>query len=443
MTKTFHSDVLIVGAGPIGAYLGWKLAAAGVDVQLLDAKALDQIGAHIEVIHMDQVRYDEFEIPHPEPPELIHLAPHFKIWSVDQSSFFEVEYPFYVVNMPEYVQRLHSYVRDHGGKIAEKARVKDIIYADGYVKGVTGTMNGKPFEAYARITVDASGIVGAVRTHLPDDFGVENVPVPPEQTFFSGLELRDEIPAGYPTGSNSYLGTPGFWNMSYGDGAILGIVVQGTASEAWAQHKQWREAHYGDPGKLAAKRIGTGPYRRAPMSYAGNGFVGVGDAVYQNKSFSGEGTTSGYTACKIAKDVILEALQNGDVSRDGLWAYNTRYFRGQGAKFAGVMGFLFIVNGFPPQELDFLSRNGIIFSKEDYEYLNLYYELNMPPERWEKVCKIIEKGVLDGRFSAENFNTMKMLYGFSNQLKAHYLAYPETSEGIEAWGATQKALWGY
>ena len=65
MTKTIHTDVLIAGAGPIGAYLGWKLADAGCDVHLLEALTLDKVGAHIEVIHIDEIRFDEFEIPHP------------------------------------------------------------------------------------------------------------------------------------------------------------------------------------------------------------------------------------------------------------------------------------------------------------------------------------------------------------------------------------------
>ena len=443
MTKTIHTDVLIVGAGPIGAYLGWKLADAGCDVHLLEALTLDKVGAHIEVIHIDEIRFDEFEIPHPTPPALIHLPPFFKVWSVDSSRYFEVHYPFYVINMPLYVQRLHGYIRNAGGKLTEKARVEDVIVEDGYIKGVTGNIGGEPFEAYARITVDASGIVGALRTRLPDDFGIENTPLPPEQTFYSGLELREDIPEGYPTGSNSFLGTPGFWNMSYGDGAILGMVIPGSAELAWEKHKQWREERYGDPGKLVARRIGCGPYRRAPLSYVGDGFVAVGDSVYQNKAFSGEGIVSGYTACKIAKDVIFDALEKDDCSKKGLWAYNTRYFRGQGAKFASVMGFLPIVNDFPPEELDFLNTNEIIFCKDDYEYLNLNYELNLPTERWARICQTIEAGVKEGKFSEKSFQTMKTLYDFSNQLKAHYLEYPETPDGIAAWGAVQKAMWGY
>lgn len=443
MTHIFHSDVLVVGAGPGGAYLGWKLARAGCDVQVLDARPLDSLGANIEVIHMDQVRFDEFDIPHPSPPELLHLVPITKIWAVDNHSHFEVNYPWYVLNMPAFLQRLHGYLRQAGGKLLGNARVEDLIIQSGFLQGVHGTLEGEPFEARANITVDASGIAGAVRTRLPAEFGVENTPVPPEQTFYCALELRDEIPAGFPTGNNSFLGAPGFWNKSYADGAILGIIAPGSADNAWQAHRQWREACYGDPGRLVAKRIGCTPYRRSPASLVGNGFVAVGDSVYQNKAFSGEGITSGYTGGKIAKEVILQALQNGDYSQQGLWEYNLRYFRGQGAKFAGVMGFLPLVNALPGSDIDVLYQHQVIFSAEDYEYLNRNYELNLPGDRWQAICAQLERGVMNGTFSENSLQLMKTLYTFSSQLKAHYLAYPESPDRLTGWSETSHSLWGY
>jgi len=432
-----------VGAGPTGSYLGWKLAQAGCDVLLLEALPLEKVGAHIEVIHLDQVRFDEFAIPHPLPPERLHLVPANRVWSIDGSEHFEVRYPFYVANMPAFVQRLHGYVRQAGGRIIDHARVEDAIIDNGFCCGVRGTCAGEPFEARARITVDASGTAGAVRTRLPDGFGVENCPLPPEQTFFCALELRDDIPAGFPTDNNSFLGAPGFWNKSYGDGAILGIIAPGSADNARNALTQWRETTYGHPGRLVARRVGCSPYRRAPSSYVGDGFAGVGDCVYQNKAFSGEGITSGFTACSIAQEVILAALEQGDVSRKGLWEYNVRYLRGQGAKFAGVMAFLFPVNGLPRQEVDYLYRHKIIFCQEDYEYLNLHYELNLPPARWEAICRQLRAGVQEGAFSSNSLQLMDTLYGLSRRLKAHYLAYPDTPEGLPAWSTVTHSLWGY
>ena len=77
------------------------------------------------------------------------------------------------------------------------------------------------------------------------------------------------------------------------------------------------------------KRLqGKTPYRRSPYSLVGNGFMAMGDAAFQTKPFSGEGVTSSFTACQIAAEVATEALRRGDVSRESLWDYNVRYFRG-------------------------------------------------------------------------------------------------------------------
>lgn len=443
MSEHWNADVVIVGGGPTGSYLGWKLAQAGSDVLILETLPLEKVGAHIEVIHLDQVRFDEFEIPHPLPPERMHLVPANKVWSVDKSEYFEVRYPFYVVNMPAFVQRLHGYVRGSGGRVVGGAQVKEVIIEDGYCRGVRGTFNQQPFEARARIVVDASGLISAVRTKLPDDFGVENCPVPAEQTFYCTLELRDEIPAGYPVDNNSYLGSPGYWNKSYGEGAVLGIIAPASVNNAWTALTQWRQATFGEPGKLVAKRAGCSPYRRSPNSYVGNGFVGVGDCVYQNKAFSGEGITSGFTACKIASEVMVKALKRGDVSREGLWEYNVRYFHGQGAKFAGVMMFLFPVNGLPNHEVDYLNRHNIIFCQDDYEYMNFNYELNLPAERWAAICEQLSAGIKEGMFSESSLQLMNALYQKACQVSAHYRAYPVNPSGIEAWSKVTREYWGY
>jgi len=73
--------------------------------------------------------------------------------------------------------------------------------------GVGGKLGNSTFEARGKLIVDASGLADAVRTKLPDAFGIENKPVPPEKCLYVCLELRDQIPAGFPTGSNSYLFT--------------------------------------------------------------------------------------------------------------------------------------------------------------------------------------------------------------------------------------------
>ena len=441
MTKKFSADVIVVGAGTAGSYFSWQMVKAGYKVLTLEAHKLENLGKHIEIFHMDKVRFDEFDIPHPTPGELLHVEEVGYNWSPDRTIKQPVHYTIYVMYMPAFIQRLHMYAREAGCEILEKAEVQDLIIEEGQLVGVTGKLDGEPFEAHSRLVVDATGLAAAVRTRLPTGFGVENQPVPPDDCFFVCLEFRDDIPQGYPTGSNSYMVYKAFWNKSYGDGAILGIGQPHSFEHAWNLHKQWREEYFGDPGTVLKRRQGIIPYHRPPFSLVGNGFLAIGDAANQNKPFSGEGVTSGFTACRIAAQVADEALRNGDCSAASLWQYNVRYFRGQGAKFASGLAQLPAVVGLSPADINYLFRRNIIFSSADFEELNLNYEITMGTGKLIKTALGLLWGVITGQFS---YQSMKQFLEFSSKagkLKAHYLLYPESPAELPAWQETAKRLW--
>jgi hypothetical protein len=266
--------------------------------------------------------------------------------------------------------------------------------------------------------------------------------VPPEDCFFVCLEFRKDIPAGYPTGSNSYMVYKAFWNKSYGDGAILGIGQPYSFEYAWEMHKKWREEYFGDPGVVLQRRQGVIPYHRPPFSLVGNGFLAIGDAANQNKPFSGEGVTSGFTACRIAAEVSIEALKKGDYNRETLWQYNQRYFRGQGAKFASGLAQLPAVVALTPGDIDYLFRNNIIFSSEDFEELNLNYEIDMGTRKLARIASGLIWGVLTRQFAFSSLKQFLSVSAKAGKLKSHYLAYPASPADFPAWQSAAARLWG-
>lgn len=442
MTEKLAADVIVVGAGTAGAYFAWQLGKAGYKVLILEAHRLENLGKHIEIFHMDQVRFDEFGIPHPTPEELLHVEQVGYNWSPDLKIKQPVHYPIYVLYMPAFIQRLHAYARQAGTEILEHAEVQDVMMEGGRLVGVSGRLAGQPFEARARLVVDASGLAVAVRAHLPDSFKVENQPVPPQDCFFVCLEFRKDIPAGFPTGSNSYMVYKAFWNKSYGDGAILGIGQPYSFDYAWGKHKEWREAYFGDPGTVLQRRQGVIPYHRPPFSLVGDGFLVIGDAACQNKPFSGEGVTSGFTACRIAAEVAVEALQKGDCSREALWAYNVRYFRGQGAKFAAGLAQLPAVVGLTPEDINYLFRREIIFSSADFEELNQNYEINMGAGKLVQIALGLVWGAVSGQFAFSSLKKFLSVSAQAGRLKTHYLNYPDSPAGFPDWQVVARALWG-
>ncbi len=442
MAKSLAADVIVIGAGTAGSYFAWLVGKAGYKVLVLEARKLDDLGKQIEIFHMDQIRFDEFGIPHPTREELIHLEEVYYNWSPDLKIKQPVRYPIYVMNMPAFIQRMHCYARDAGATLLENTRVEGIILEDGMLTGVTGHKGEEAFEARSRLIVDASGQAAAVRTCLPDSFGVENTRVPAEHCFFVCLEFREDFPSGLPTGSNSYLFHKAFWNKSWGEGAILGIGQPHSFEHAWQKHKEWREEYFGDPGKLLQRRQGIIPYYRPPFSLVGDGFLVIGDAANQNKPFSGEGVTSGFTACQIASEVAVNALQKNKFRREELWSYNTRYFRGQGAKFAGGLAQLPAVAELTRQDVNYLFKRNIVFSSADFEELNRNYEIQMGTSKLIQVGLALVWGVLTGQFGLASLQKFLSISGKAGKIRSHYLNYPDTPVEFPAWAGKAKQLWG-
>ena len=441
MDELFKSDIVVVGAGTAGTYFAWQAAREGVRVLLLEARALDGLGTNIEVIHMDQGAFAEFGVPEPQPPELIHLETTGVMWAPDRSLTDKVEHPFYVLNMPSFLERLHGYALQSGVELIGNANVTDLIFEEDTLCGVSGEIMGKPFEARAKLIVDASGMTGAIRTRLPDDFGVENKPINPDKVYCCCLELRSDLPEGSLSGSNSFLSESGFWNRSYGEDIIIGMSQHGGYDFTWQKHKEFRERNWGDPGRLVSRRQGLVPYRRSPFSLVGNGFLVIGDAAFQNRPFSGEGIISGWGACRAALPAALFALHKGDVSRKALWGYNTTYFHDQGAKFAAAMAQLPAATELNDQDTNYLFRHHIIFNGKDFAELAEKYEVNMGPGKLLNMVLIMFWGVISRQLQA---STLKILLSVSTQaakLKKHYENYPDDPGMFPAWEEKAAQLW--
>lgn len=442
METKFVADVIVVGAGTAGTFFAWRAAQAGFKVIVLEARAQEEMGQSIDVIHMDQSAFAEFDVPEPQPPELIHLETVGVLWSPDRKITDKVEHPFYVVNMPALYQRLHGYARQSGVEIIEYARVDGVIIENGYLTGVSGEIKNEPFTAHGRLVVEASGMTGAVRTRLPDDFGVENAPIDPAKVYCCCLELRTDLPEGSLTGSNSFLSESGFWNRSYGDDIIIGMSQHGGYEYTWQKHKEFRERNWGDPGRLVARRAGLVPYRRSPYSLVGNGFLVVGDAAFQNRPFSGEGIISGWGAVRAALPAALDALRKGDTSRASLWGYNTAYFRDQGAKFAADMAQLPAATEFNARDTNYLFRHHIIFNGKDFAELAQKYEVVMSPGKLLKIVLVLLWGVVSGQFQWSTLKILMAVSGQAGKLKQHYLQYPGDPADFPAWEQEVARLWG-
>jgi flavin-dependent dehydrogenase len=442
MAQQLHADVIVVGAGTTGAYFAWRMAQAGFLTILLEKKRIQDLGQDIDIFHMDEVRFEQFGLAPPEGDELLGYHRSGLAWSPDLQVANEVPYAFYVMHKPAFHRRLLRNVIEARGEVMEQVTVLEPIIEEGTLTGVRARAGGESLEAWGQLVVDASGIDGAVRTRLPEGFGLETDPITGEDALFVCLEFRDDLGAGYPEGLNFYPYHKAFWNPSRGTGSILGIGQPGSYDHAWQKHGEWREAYFGDPGRVVKRTQGRTPYRRSPYSLVGNGFMVMGDAAFQTKPFSGEGVTSSFTACQIAAEVAAEALKRDDVSREALWPYNVRYFRDQGAKFASLFVQLPAAAELSRREVDYLFQKDLIFSSEDFLQMNLHYETEMSLGKTLSMGSKLLWGVLSGRFSYDSLKRLLAVSSTAGKIKALYQEFPESPDQFEPWLAQVKPLWG-
>ncbi len=442
MTELLRTDVVVVGAGSSGCFFAWRMAQAGYRVVVLEKKPLEQVGQAIDIFHMDEVRFDQFGLPHPSGEELVGHYATGLAWSPDLKVHNEVRYAFYVMDKPAFHQRLHRTVREAGGEILEEIEVRAPIVEGGFVTGVRAQKGESALEVRGKMVIDASGIDGVLRTQLPEELGVETDPISEDDALYVCLEFRDEVGEGMPTGLNFYPYHKAFWNPSRGNSVILGIGQPGSYEYAWQKHRDWREEYFGDPGRVIKQTQGRTPYRRSPYSLVANGFMVMGDAAFQTKPFSGEGVTSSFTACQIAAEVAVEALRQGDVSRERLWPYNVCYFQDQGAKFASMFVQLPAAAELSRREVDYLFHNNLIFSSEDFEQMNLHYATEMGLGKTVAMGAKLILGVAGGRFSWESFRRLLQVSSTAAKIRALYERFPEDPAGFRTWMAQVKPLWG-
>ena len=442
MSREMESDVIIVGAGTAGAYMSWRLGEMGHRVYLIEKQKSGEPGSHIGIFHVDEIRFAQFGIPLPEGDELIGYYPEGLAWPPDGDEAKVVRYAFYVMEMPLFIKRLQGYAVEAGAQILFETEFAGLLLEKERPAGIKARAAGEELTIKAPLVIDASGVDSVVRVRLPARLGVEIDPIEPQDFLYVILQYWDELAEDFPRGLNFYPFHKAFINPGYGEGAIVGIGQPEKLEIAEQVQEQFLEERFpGVKHRLVKKTWGRTPYRRPPFSLVADSFMVVGDAAFMTKPFSGEGVTSGFTACRIAAETADAALRKGDTSREQLWPLNVRYFRDQGAKFAGLMAQLLVAAELSRGDVNYLFSREIIFSSFDFEQMNRYFEVKMGPGRLLKTAGALLGGRLKGKLSREGFAALMAAMKRSGAIRKHYERFPENPVDFPAWEAKARELW--
>ncbi|NVM36175.1 MAG: FAD-dependent monooxygenase [Candidatus Lokiarchaeota archaeon] len=445
-----NCDILIVGAGTAGSYLGWILAKKGFSVVIIEKDKREEVGKRLDVIHFETDRIEKAGIPpfHVGEPDCIEIRNHSIVVTPDFTKEIKIQALQTIVRLTPFLNRMYDILESVRAKLEFSCKFKNLIYKDNNLIGLKAEKNGLSIEYHAKLIVDASGKVAVIRTSLPQDYGIETFELGPNDVMYVLLQYikwknAEEPHPATDTGYNWWL----LWfGPSYDpDGAILGVGQPGSFENARLSREDFLKRANLPPYEIIKKEQGSTPYRRPPYSLVGDRFLCIGDAAALTYPFSGHGVTATWMLCMIASDVIEKRLRAGkDLSRDILWDINVKYFRDQGAKFAGLFTQLSGVLNFNEKEWNYFLKKGLIYQTgegNDIPEPNKEYEEDMSLGDMLKFLFNIIGGLIRRKLSFKHMKRLLQANSLAGKIKKHYENYPENLKKFGNWVEKADFLW--
>ncbi|NVM52850.1 MAG: FAD-dependent monooxygenase [Candidatus Helarchaeota archaeon] len=422
-------DVLIVGAGTTGIYFGWLMAKRGHAVLIIEKDAPEQVGQRLEVIHFHKKTMEELNIPTPiEPPE------------------FMFPYKGVIVSrLPLFLQRMYEVVESDGVQFEFTCEFKELLFEKKKIVGAKVEKDNEEFEILARLVVDASGIACAVRSTLPEDYGMETWKYDSHNRFFVILHYikwsnpDDPHPQWGDVVPYYYL----FFDPGYTrDEAIMGIAGPESFEKAAALVEELLEREKYPPYELKKKEFGYFPYSRVPYTLVGNGFFCVGDSASVTHPVMARGIAETWRLCKNVEEVFDAALKQGEyITKEMLWEANVRHFRNEGAERAYLYMISSAIYSISEKELNYLLEKlrPIVDPPEEAE--DAGEDVNLSLGTMFKIVLKVLWGVLSRKVSVKGLSKFIKVNGKAKKIKKHYKKYPEHPEDFEEWVQKANELW--
>ena len=440
-------DVIVVGAGTGGCLAAKTVADVGLDVCLIDRKREEEVGEKVCGDAIGKHHFDYLGLDYPSGEELERKMIGARIYSPDRESIFEVEderlYGF-MVNRRLFGQRLLKNAISAGATLLESTQALEPIIEDHSVTGISAKnlKTGGKVKLFGQVVVDASGYSAVLRKKLPPELGVE-ASIDTEDVCVVYREIRGlKEKVDEPNFCYFYLSqewAPGGYSWVFAEGGKkVNVGVGVTITNNFPNPKdQLYENVLSMPLFDGSSVINAGtwydPTRRPLDCMTGNGIVIVGDAACQVNPISGGGIGSSMRGGACAGETIVEAIEKGDVSRNGLWSYNNRYMHSYGAKQAGLDVFRILLHGLGDEGLNYVMRHRLI-TEEDLLKASMGKDARINiTEKTLRVFKALRKlGLL--KKLRDGANLLK-------QMRQHYENYPISPQGFDAWKSkTQKMV---
>jgi len=353
MNENRHEyDVVVVGAGTSGSTCAYHMAENGLGVALVDARSLEDAGYH-HINNIPPEMFDSAGIPRPEGAEDIGGAGEpvkFLTYS-ERVQVLVGPNPVRGVNMHLLTRRLHGLASAAGVTSYERSNIVEVEFKGDRPSGITIESilpNGQTRRVHlaARLFVDASGMGGALRSHVPAlakhcrPLQPHDICTAAQQTVaidspHAALQYLDRIncrPGEY-INQVGYAG--GFSTMTVkvekdlkSVELLTGVIDDGRHGSGLERLEAFKRRERFD-GKVLIQDVGRIPLRRPYDVFVAEGIACVGDAACQVFPAHASGAGIGMVAGNMLARAVADCDDPG--SLDCLWKYQSDFMRTYGA----------------------------------------------------------------------------------------------------------------
>lgn len=431
--------MVVVGAGTGGCLAAKTVAEAGFNVCLIDRKREQDIGDKVCGDAIGKHHFDTLGLEYPTEKELERKIVGVKTYSPNMETTIDVKgegLHGYLVNRRLFGQRLLKMAIKAGAALLESTQAVEPIIKNHFVTGVLArnVETGNKVSVFGQVTVDASGFSAVLQKKLPPKIGVD-ANVSREDVVICYREIREvKEQISEPDFCEIYLNqklAPGgyFWIFpESGTKVNVGLGVAMSKGFPNPKNRLYDNVLSMPLFKGSSTISGGGghvPTRRPINCMVGNGILIVGDAACQVNPIHGGGMGPSMMAGTIAGEIIIKALETGNVDRENMWSYNVRYMQSYGAKQAGLDIFRMLLQRLSDEDLNYGMKYRLI-TEDDLLKTSTGEDTRLNiTEKTRRIFRGIGKISLLKRLRA-TVHLMK-------KMKTLYQNYPVSPEGFDEW----------
>jgi digeranylgeranylglycerophospholipid reductase len=348
-------DVIVVGAGPAGSICAKTIANKGLDVLLIEKRR--EIGVPVRCAEgVTESGLKEFI----EPDErwICAEVTGANIYAPDGTkvTMADLEERGYVLERKIFDRALAQNAVEKGANLMVNTMATGLIKEDGCVAGITAREMGEELEMNADIIIGADGVESKVGRWAGIDTSLKLSDI---GTCAEFLMVEIEIDQDY---CDFFLGNeiaPGGYAWVFPKGerkANVGLGIGGDREGRAIDYlRRFMDRFPG--GKVIEIIIGGVPLAKSLERMIGDGIMLIGDAARQANPLTGGGIYNAMYAGRIAGDVAVKAISNGDSSVNGLREYEKIYMEKIGKKNERFYRIKETVMRFSDEELNSLAHS--------------------------------------------------------------------------------------